>query len=105
MEMKDFITAFHYCVPEVHATNWERNEFPRRCQPRVTSFVPDKDIPQSLYLFFFFPGSLGRGGCFVSNLLLAVHTVTTYVLRLQACQRHFFFTCSCLGVLCAYAPG
>lgn len=52
--MKDFIIAFHYCLPEVHTTNWERNEFPQRCQPWVTSFVPDKDIPQSLYLFSFF---------------------------------------------------
>lgn len=46
------IIAFHSCVPEVHTTNRERNEFPRRCQPWVTSFVPDKDIPQS-FLFFF----------------------------------------------------
>lgn len=62
MEMKDFIIAFHYCVPEVHTTNWERNEFPHRCQPWVTSFVPDKDIPQSLYLFFFFFFLGGLGG-------------------------------------------
>lgn len=59
MEMKDFIIAFHYCVPEVHTTNWDRNEFPQRCQPWVTSFVLDKDIPQSLYLFSFFPRRSG----------------------------------------------
>lgn len=59
MEMKDLIIVFHYCLPEVHTTNWERNEFPQRCQPWVTSFVLDKDIPQSLYLFFFLRRSGG----------------------------------------------
>lgn len=64
------IIEFHSCVPEVHTTNRERNEFSRRCQPWVTSFVPEKDIPQSLYPFLFFPGGLGD---FVTNLLLAGH--------------------------------
>lgn len=102
--MKDFIIAFHYCVPEVHTTNWERNEFPRPCQPWVTSFVPDKDIPQSLYPFLFF--SRRSGGGFVTNLLLAGHTIKTYGLGFHRLGRENYLSSTfILGVLCTAAAG
>lgn len=96
--MKDFIIAFHYCVPEVHTTNWERNEFPPRCQSWVTSFVPDKDIPQSLYLSFFF---LEVWGGFVTDLLLAGHTMATYVLKFHRLGKEIYLLLPAILEHCA----
>lgn len=100
--MKDFIIAFHYCVPEVHTTNWERNEFPQRCQPWVTSFVPDKDIPQSLYLFFFFRRS---GGALLQTYSWQVTQWQCMYLDFTGLARKIIYACPqfwCIVYCCSW---
>lgn len=58
-------------------------------------------------LFFFFPGGLGgEEGCFVTNLLLAGHTIKTYGLRFHRLGKENYLSSTLiLGVLCTAAAG